>query len=83
MYSVILTPAAQRDLKKLPSTLEKRAMAALDRLKKDPREPGVKKLKGQKNEWRVRVGDYRILFTIDDAKRVVQVYRIGPRSAVY
>ncbi len=83
MHSVILTPAAERDLKKLDATLVKRIMAALDRLQKDPREPGVKKLKGQKNEWRIRVGDYRILFTIDDTKRIVLVHRIGPRSAVY
>jgi len=58
-------------------------MAALDRLQKDQREPGVKKLKGQKNEWRVRVGDYRVLFTINDTKRIIHVHRIGPRSAVY
>jgi len=79
----LLTPSAQRDLKKLHSTLEKRVMVALSRLQKDPREPGVKKLKGQKNEWRVRVGDYRVLFTINDTKRIIHVHRIGPRSAVY
>ncbi|MBI4288878.1 MAG: type II toxin-antitoxin system RelE/ParE family toxin [Chloroflexi bacterium] len=83
MHNLILTAAAQRDLKKLPATVEKRAMAALDRLQKEPRGRGVKKLKGQKNEWRVRVGDYRVLFTIDDSKQIVEIHRVGPRSGVY
>ena len=55
----------------------------LEDLASNPRPPGCKKLRGGDNEWRIRVGDYRLVYTIDDAKLLVEVTRIGHRSEVY
>ena len=52
-------------------------------LAEDPRPLGCKKLKGRKDQWRIRVGDYRVVYTIDDAKLLVEVTRVRHRSEVY
>jgi mRNA interferase RelE/StbE len=82
-YSVALTSSAEKELKKLPSQLTARMLPRLERLASNPRPSGCKKLKGGDNEWRVRVGDYRVVYTIDDKKLLVEVTRIRHRSAVY
>jgi mRNA interferase RelE/StbE len=55
----------------------------LEKLASNPRPPGCKKLKGGDKEWRIRVGDYRVVYTIDDANSLVEVTRIRHRSEVY
>jgi mRNA interferase RelE/StbE len=82
-YSVVLRPAAVRDLKGLSSEVQSRIEAAIDRLKENPRPPGSKKLVGFENEWRLRAGDYRVLYIIDDAARRVTVARIAHRREAY
>ncbi len=57
--------------------------ARLWHLPRIPRPPGCKKLKGYKDQWRVRVGDYRVVYTIDDQKLLVEVTRIRHRRDVY
>ena len=49
----------------------------------NPRPPGVIKLRGAENEWRIRVGDYRIIYEIDDDKRLIAILRIRHRREVY
>jgi mRNA interferase RelE/StbE len=58
-------------------------VAALDRLAVNPRPPGVRKLKGGSGLWRLRVGDYRVIFEIDDARRLVDVSHIRHRREAY
>ena len=83
-YAVRLEASAERELKRLPSDVLLRVDAMLMSLGENPRPPGVVKLHGREGEgWRVRVGDYRILYTIDDKAQVVSVYRIRPRSTAY
>ena len=83
-YTVNLASRAEQELQALPDEVLRRVDAKLNALVADPRPRGVKKLQGREGEgWRVRVGDYRILYTIDDAAQVVNVYRIGPRGDVY
>ena len=82
-YRVVLTSSAERELKKLPSQLVARIISRLDNLADNARPPGCKKLKGGDHEWRIRVGDYRVVYTIDDAKLLVEVTRIRHRSEVY
>lgn len=65
-YTVLLGPAAERDRRKFPSEIRSRITQALLALEQEPRPPGVTKLSGTANQWRVRVADYRILFEIDD-----------------
>jgi mRNA interferase RelE/StbE len=83
-YTVRLETRAERQLRALPDDMLRRVDAKLRALVVNPRPRGVKKLQGRKVEgWRVRVGDYRILYTIDDSARLVSVYRIDLRASVY
>ncbi|HXB70649.1 MAG TPA: type II toxin-antitoxin system RelE/ParE family toxin [Candidatus Acidoferrales bacterium] len=60
-----------------------RIVPRLDGLASNPRLSGCKKLRGGDDEWRIRVGDYRVVYTIDDTKLLVEVTRIRHRSEVY
>jgi mRNA interferase RelE/StbE len=82
-YDVELTSSAEKELKMLSGQLIARMVPRLESLASNPRPPGCKKLRGGDNEWRIRVGDYRLVYTIDDAKLLVEVTRIGHRSEVY
>jgi mRNA interferase RelE/StbE len=83
MYQVLLRPAAQRDLKKLPDKVFGRILTDLEHLSENARPRGVKKLKGRENEWRIRSGDYRILYEIDDTNNIVRIFRIVHRREAY
>jgi len=82
-YQVLLTTSAEKELKRLPRQMVARIISRLEHLATDPRPPGCKKLKGGDREWRIRVGDYRTVYTIDDAKSLVEATRIRHRSEVY
>ena len=83
-YQVRLENAAERDLEHVPREVLRRIDAKLVALGTDPRPRCVTKLQGREGAgWRIRVGDYRILYTIDDEAGVVFVYRIGPRGSVF
>ncbi len=82
-YRVVFTKAADRQLGKLSERLQQRLVRAAELLEDDPRPPGAKKLQGAENLWRVRVGVYRILYKIQNAKLVVLVIRIAHRKDVY
>jgi mRNA interferase RelE/StbE len=82
-YFVALTSSAEKELNKLSGQLIARLMPRLENLASNPRPPGCKKLRGGDGEWRIRVGDYRLVYTIDDAKLVVEVTRIRNRSVAY
>lgn len=83
-YSVRLESRAERDLQHIPSDVLRRIDARLMALGRDPRPRGVAKLQGREGlGWRVRVGDYRILYTIDDDAMVVSVYRVRSRGEAY
>ena len=82
-YRVALASSAEKELNGLPKKEITRIMARLERLVSLPRPPGCKKLKGGENEWRIRAGDYRIVYVINDAARTVDVTRIAHRRDVY
>ena len=82
-YRVTLTATAVKERKRIDPVVRKRIDQALMELKLEPRPPGVKKLGGQYQDWRVRVGDYRILYEIDDDQRLITVWRIAHRRDVY
>jgi mRNA interferase RelE/StbE len=82
-YRVALTASAEKELQGLSSKMVDRIMPRLERLAVSPRPPGCKKLKGGDNEWRIRVGDYRLVYEIDDAAKTVDVTRIAHRREVY
>lgn len=82
-YDVVLTSSAEKELRKLSRQLIARIVPRLETLASNPRPSGCKKLQGGDREWRIRVGDYRLVYTIDDAKLLVEVTRIRHRSDVY
>ena len=82
-YRIEVKPSARKELARLPAQLIARVVPRLENLSSNPRPPGCKKLKGGDNEWRIRVGDYRVVYTINDAKLLVEVTRIRHRSEVY
>jgi mRNA interferase RelE/StbE len=82
-YSVELKVSARKELERLPAKLIQRIFPKLEGLAAEPRPAGCKKLKGGQREWRIRVGDYRVVYTIDDEKLLVSVMRIRHRSEVY
>ena len=83
-YVVRLEGRAERELRRLPRHVLRAVDAKLLALSQNPRPPGVLKLHGREGKgWRVRVGEYRILFTVDDSAGVVSVYRVRPRGAAY
>lgn len=81
-YHVIVKPSAARELKRLPLALATRIVAAMTALEHDPRPPGCKKLSGL-DAWRVRVGDYRLVYEIHEREIVIVVLRIAHRKDVY
>jgi mRNA interferase RelE/StbE len=82
-YRVALTSSAEKELNGLPKKVIARIVPRLEHLASVPRPPGCKKLKGGDHEWRIRVGDYRIVYVIDDTARLVDVTRIAHRREVY
>ncbi|WP_136707675.1 type II toxin-antitoxin system RelE/ParE family toxin [Agromyces sp. H66] len=82
-YRVELTTAAARQVRKLEPAVRRRVLHALSELEVDPRPGGVKKLTGLENAWRLRVGDYRILYEIEDDVVLVTVFRVAHRRNAY
>lgn len=82
-FLVLLTPAAERERRKLPHDVKPRVNQALLSLETDPRPAGVTKMSGAHDRWRVRVGDYRVIYAIDDHAQRVTVFRIAHRREVY
>ena len=68
-YRVAFTSSAEKELGKLPGQLIARIFPRVEKLASNPRPSGCKKLRTGDHEWRIRVGDYRVVYTIDDAKR--------------
>jgi mRNA interferase RelE/StbE len=82
-YRAALTSSSEKELQGLPKKVIARIIPRLENLVLIPRPPGYKKLKGGDNEWRIRVGEYRVVYVIDDAARTVDVTRIAHRRDVY
>lgn len=82
-YRIELAPSAARQLRKLDPQARRRIQAAIDLLILDPRPPGAKQLSGGEGEWRVRTGDYRIVYGIHDQELVVLVLALGHRRDIY
>ena len=82
-YQILVQPAAQRRLKKLPVSVQRELVALIERLIHDPRPPGCKKLKGRENRYRVRFADYRVIYSIEDAALIIRVIKVGHRRDVY
>jgi mRNA interferase RelE/StbE len=83
MYRILLERSAERDLGRLSSEVHDRVIVAIQSLATNPRPPGCRKLVGSKSDWRIRVGNYRVIYEIADAIHVVRVNRVRHRREVY
>jgi len=82
-YRIEFARSAERDLHRLDRSVVPRVMAAIEVLANEPSPPGVKKLVGSEHIYRIRVGDYRVIYGIDDRALLLLVQRIRHRSDVY
>ena len=81
-FQVILPKSVQKELDRLPDEIANRILARLSALETIPRSADVKKLKGR-DAWRIRVGDYRVIYEIHDRTLQIIVITIGHRREVY
>jgi mRNA interferase RelE/StbE len=82
-YRIELSPRAQRDFKKLPKHIQPQIAKKIDALSEDPRPHGVEMLTDTDRLYRVRSGDYRVIYQIRDDVLLVLVVRIGDRKEIY
>ena len=83
MYQVLLERAAEKDLSRLSIEIHDRIITAIQALATNPRPPGCRKLAGSKDDWRIRVGNYRVVYEIADEIRIVRVHRVRHRREIY
>jgi len=82
-YKVVFIRSARRELEKLPSQISNRILQKIELLEKEPRPKGCKKLQSPENLWRIRIGDYRVIYSINDKKQQIKIWIIRHRSDAY
>jgi mRNA interferase RelE/StbE len=82
-YRVEIRPRVRKDLRKLDQAVRRDVLTAMHALADDPRPAGARPLKGHRPWLRIRVGDYRVIYTVDDREQAVTVAVVGPRRDVY
>ena len=83
MYKIEISNQAERDLKRLAMALFERIVPEIKALAMNPRPHGCAKLAGSKSDYRIRVGDYRVLYEIADQVRIVRILRVRHRREAY
>ena len=82
-YKIVFARSARKELENLENRLAIRILNRIEKLGAEPRPGGVRKLRGSTNLWRLRVGDYRIVYSVDDDGRLVDVVAVRHRSDAY
>ncbi|MFC7375677.1 type II toxin-antitoxin system RelE/ParE family toxin [Brachybacterium sp. GCM10030267] len=82
-YRVVFTSAAARQVKKLPRPARERVLAAVEDLAANPRPHGATKLVGERTAWRIRAGDYRVIYDVLDEELTVTIVRAAHRRDAY
>jgi mRNA interferase RelE/StbE len=82
-YHIQFSKSAEKELLSLPKKVANQILSKIDLLAINPRPSGCKKLVGSLNSYRIRVGDYRVLYTIVDSELLIDVVKIGDRKDVY
>ena len=82
-YDITALPAVDKDLDRLSRQVQQRIARRVDSLAADPRPSGVESIAGHPGYYRVRVGEYRIVYSVDDAARLVTIEIVGHRSDIY
>jgi mRNA interferase RelE/StbE len=82
-YRIELLKTAQKEFRKLPKEVQRRIATRIDSLQIDPYPPDSKKLKNGNGRFRVRVGDYRIIYRMEDDEMIILVIKVGHRRDIY
>ena len=83
IYEIIITKSIQKQLDNLPNNIQERVYEKIAQLAEEPRPDGVVKLKGYDNEYRIRIGDYRLVYEIRDDQLIVLLVQCKHRRDVY
>ncbi len=84
MYQIKITKHALKEIVALPTKVSAQISEAIDNLETNPRPKGCKKLKGETDYlWRIRVGNYRVIYSIEDALKIIEIRKVGHRKNIY
>ncbi|WP_254412920.1 type II toxin-antitoxin system RelE family toxin [Dyadobacter diqingensis] len=83
VYQLIITNSAQKEIRNLQKTEVQKIIPAIQSLSENPRPPGCKKLVSVNNIYRIRIGNYRVLYSIDDLIRIVEISGVKHRREAY
>lgn len=82
-FKILFSRSAEKDLRHVETSRIRSIMEQIEALGENPRPTGTRKLVGSHASYRIRIGDYRVVYTIDDAIRIVEIRRIRHRKDVY
>lgn len=82
-YTVVISKSVQKQIDNLPNDVIERVIEKIQNLASEPRPDGIVKLKGADNEYRIRIGDYRVRYEIDDESQLVEILQCKHRKDVY
>lgn len=82
-YTVVFARSARKELESLPEPFSSRILARIESLAVTPRPSGVRKMEGAGDLWRLRVGDYRVIYEIDDRRRLIDISAVRHRKNAY
>ena len=82
-YEIFWKKSAVKELKSLPTNISSRIISIVDNLQDNPRPDGVKKIEKLNHHYRLRISEYRIIYSIEDNKLIIEIVKIGHRKDVY
>ena len=82
-YEVFIEREVERNIRKIPKELRKGIFSLIIKLKINPRASGIRKITKTQNCYRIRLGDYRIIYEVDDKRRIINIFRIRHRKEAY
>lgn len=82
-YDIIIKPSAEKSFAKLPALQQRKIFSAIELLVTNPKPSGVKELKSSAELYRIRVGDYRVIYSIENDVLTINIVKIGHRSDIY
>jgi mRNA interferase RelE/StbE len=82
-YEVLIKPSAAKEAERIPKKQKDRIRQEIRNLSEDPRPSGARKLKGKQDIYRVRVSDYRVLYTVDDREKKIRILSVLARKEAY
>ncbi|MCI0483081.1 MAG: type II toxin-antitoxin system RelE/ParE family toxin [candidate division NC10 bacterium] len=82
-YAITFARSARRELEALETAIVNRMFPKIEALAKEPRPAGCRKIRGEKHLWRIRIGDYRVVYAVYDDKRIVDIIAVRHRSEAY